>query len=74
MKPGLPRITYAAFLASRPAPLDLDALEWEKTELLLDGERVIYAGHHFDSVIWLKHKNKVEWYLQADVMGRLRRA
>jgi hypothetical protein len=68
---SLPRITYAAFLASL---LDLDSLEWEVTPLLFDGEPVIYAGHHHDSLIWLKRKNKVEWYRQSEVMGRLRRA
>ena len=66
-----PHLTYAAFLASR---LNLDELEWEVTPLLLDGEPVTYAGHHHDSLIWLKRKNMVEWYRQAEVMGRLRRA
>ena len=74
MKPDLPRITYAAFLASRHPLLDLEALEWEVTPLLLDGERVVYAGHHGDTLLWLKRKNKVECYRQADVIGRLRLA
>ena len=64
-----PRITYAEFQASR---LNLDALEWEKTPLYLDGEKVIYAGHHHDTLIWLKRKRRVECYRQADVLPRLK--
>lgn len=67
-----PHITYAAFRASLPPALDLDSLEWEKTPLYLGTEEVVYAGHHGDTLLWLKRKNKVECYRQVDVLPHLR--
>lgn len=63
-----PRVAYADFIRFP----DLDALEHEKAPLLLDGEPVIYAGHHYDTLVWLRRKNNVECYRQADLRGRLR--
>lgn len=64
-----PRLKYADVFK----PLDLEALEWEKTKLLFDGELVTYAGHHPGTLIWLKNKSgHVTPYLQADVISRLR--
>ena len=71
-KKKLPRISFADFQAQLAAQsLDFDAMEFEKTPLLLDGEPVTYAGHHFDSIVWLKHKNTVRAFKQATVRGRL---
>ena len=67
-----PRITLAEFQAQLAAQsLNFDEMEFEKTPLLLDGEPVIYAGHHYDSLVWLKHKNTVRPFKQATVRGRL---
>ena len=67
------RISYAEFQAQLAAQsLNFDAMEFEKTPLLLDGEPVTYAGHHFDSLVWLKHKNTVGCFKQKDVRGRLK--
>jgi hypothetical protein len=49
-----------------------NALEYEKSELLLDGELVIYAGSHYDSLVWLKRKNEILCFRQKDVRGRLK--
>jgi hypothetical protein len=64
-----PRISYQDFLSTQ---IDFDALEYEKSELLLDGELVIYSGHHYDSLVWLKRKNEVLCFRQKDVRGRLK--
>lgn len=71
-KKKLPSISYADFQAQLAAQsLNFDEMEFEKTPLLLDGEPVTYAGHHFDSLVWLKHKNTVGCFKQKDVRGRL---
>lgn len=64
-----PRLTYAEVFGPR---IDLGNLEWEVSKLYLDGEEVIYAGHHADTLIWLKRKNTVKPYQQSDVLPRLR--
>lgn len=63
-----PRLSYSAVFG----PIDLDSLEWEVSKLYLDGEEMVYAGHHFDTLLWLKRKNQVECYRQSEVMSRLR--
>ena len=63
-----PRLKYAEVF------LDFDAMEHETTKLLLDGEPCIYAGHHFDRIVWLRIKRQVlafrpedlRWHLQFD--------
>jgi hypothetical protein len=64
-----PRISYQDFLSTQ---IDFDSLEYEKSELLLDGELVIYAGSHYDSLVWLKRKNEILCFRQQDVRGRLK--
>jgi hypothetical protein len=64
-----PRISYQDFLSTQ---IDFDSLEYEKSELLLDGEPVIYAGSHYDSLVWLKRKNEILCLRQKDVRGRLK--
>lgn len=65
-----PRISYAEFKAQQA--LDFDAMEFEVTPLMLDGEPVTYAGHHYESLVWLKRKNEVFCFKQKDVRGRLK--
>ena len=70
MKPNLPRVKYSDFFR----PLNLSALEWEKSKFYLDGEEYTYAGHHHESLIWLRRKNRVLTFKQAEVLERLRLA
>ena len=68
-----PRITLAEFQAQLAAQsLDFDSMTFEQTPLLLDGEPVTYAGHHDQSLVWLKHKNTVGCFKQEKVRGRLK--
>lgn len=63
-----PRVVYSEVFQK----IDLESLVWEKSKLLLDGEEFVYAGHHYDTLVWLKRKNQVECYHQSEVMSRLK--
>ena len=64
-----PHIQYAEFQAARLP--EFGAMK-DGDPLLLDGQEVEYAGHHFDSLVWLRIGKRVETFRQREMVGRLR--
>lgn len=62
-----PRLTYSAVFGLP----DLSTLK-EGDPLLLDGQRVEFAGKHEDRIVWLKVKRQVLWFKPDELVGRLR--